>query len=168
MTAGITSGNNRASTGASDMHENSSSGEIGPGLAAIPWSGATHTGVQGFNVAGNGAVNFIGITARTTWPASLLDGETNNLTDADGFPLTDVDMAQVSEMTPLLRRCVCRVVYASGTAVGYGGKLQTAPNGQVTAYSDASGAGDPSAIIGECRVVGGMGTSGGEGLAYIY
>lgn len=132
------------------------------GQLVVAANGATNPGVQGIAVAGAGALDVLGVAARRAEPVA-----SQNLsgTDADGFPVTYVN--PVNELTAVYKGCVIEVTYTAA-AVGFGVKLAAAANGEVAAFSDASGAGDPAAIVGECRVVGGMGAGGGKGLALIY
>lgn len=125
-------------------------------------AGATNPGVQGIQAASAGSTTVLGVTARRAEPVG-----SQNLTgtDADGFPVAYPN--PVNELTAVYKGCVVEVTYTAA-AVSFGQKLQAAASGEVTAFSDASGAGDPEAIVGECRVVGGMGAGGGKGLAYIY
>lgn len=136
---------------------------IDGGLLVVPAAGATNPGVQGIAVAGAAAANVLGVTARRAEPVA---NQSLTGTDADGYPVAYPN--PVNELVTVYKRAVLDVTYASGTAVAFGQKLQSAANGQVTAYSDATGSGDPATIVGECRVVGGMGTGGGKGKAYIY
>lgn len=154
---------NKVRVGNDDIYEASGTAAIAGGSLVIPHSGATNAGVQGIDTAGAAATDVLGVAARDAIPVSA-QGTVG--TDADGFPIVNPD--QPNELTAVWRGCVVPVTYAAGTAVAFGQKLQSAASGEVTAYSDATGSGDPATIVGECRVVGGMGTGGGTGLALIY
>lgn len=154
---------NKVRKGDDDIYEAAGSAAISGGSLVVPHSGATNAGVQGIDTAGAAAADVLGVAARDAIPVA---SQTTVTTDADGFPIVNPD--QPNELTAVWRGCVVSVTYAAGTAVAFGQKLQSAASGEVTAYSDATGSGDPATIVGECRVVGGMGTGGGAGLALIY
>lgn len=151
-------GNNKQRHGHDDVYE-AVTNPINSGVLVIPASGATNPGVQAIVPAGDAAKNVLGVTARRADPV----GQQNlSGTDADGFPV--VYPNPVNELTTVYKRCVATVTFTA-VAVGFGVKLAAAANGQVRAWVAGDGA---DAIIGECRVVGGMGSAGGAGLAYIY
>lgn len=129
------------------------------GQLVIPASGATNPGLQGINVAGDGADTCLGVAARRAEPVAD-QGLTG--TDADGFPVAYPN--PVNELTAVYKNAVVEVTYTAA-AVGFGAKLAAAANGAVRAWASADG---PESIVGECRVVGGMGAAGGTGLALIY
>lgn len=132
---------------------------IDGGVLVIPATGATNPGVQGIAIAGDAAKNVLGVTSRRAEPVA-----NQNLTgtDADGYPFVNVN--PVNELVTVYKRAVVKVTYTAA-AVAYGVKLAAAANGAVRAWASADG---PDAVVGECRVVGGMSSAGGAGLAYIY
>lgn len=129
------------------------------GILVVPAAGATNPGVQGIAVAGDGADNCLGVTARRAEPVA---NQNLAATDGDGYPVTYPN--PVSELTAVYKNAVVPVTFTA-SAVGYGAKLAAAANGHVRAWVGADG---PESIVGECRVVGGMGAGGGVGLALIY
>lgn len=133
---------------------------IEAGQLVIPASGATHAGVQGIAVAGASATNVLGVASQRAEPVA-----DQNLTgtDDDGYPY--VNYNPVDELVTVYKHCVTTVTY-NAAAVAYGVKLVAGASGAVKAYT--AGTDDAESIIGECRVVGGMGASGGAGLALIY
>lgn len=151
---------NKRQIGNDDIYEATEA--ITGGQLVVPASGATNPGVQGIAVAGAAALNVLGVAARDA--VAVADQTTSGGT-VDGFPVTNPD--QPNELTAVWKGCVVPVTYTAA-AVAFGAKLQAAAGGAVAAFSDASGAGDPAAIIGECREVGGVGSGGGVGLALIY
>lgn len=167
---------NRVRKGQDDIYEASGVAAISGGILVVPHTGATNAGVQGIDVAGDGATNVLGVTARDAIPVSA---QTTVATDADGFPIVNPD--QPNELTAVWKGCVVPVTYASTSTytspgVAYGQKLVAAANGHVRPYNftDPDAAGgltadtDPRMIVGECRQIGGIGAAGGVGLAYIY
>jgi len=133
---------------------------IDGGLLVIPAAGATQPGVQGIAKAGATALNVVGVTSRRAEPVAS-QGLTG--TDADGYPF--VYPNPVSELVTVYKNVVIDVTYTA-VAVAYGVKLKSAANGQVQAW--VSGTDLTSSVVGECRVVGGMGAGGGVGKALIY
>lgn len=129
------------------------------GRLVVPAAGAVNPGKQGVTEAGALATNVLGVTSRRAEPVA-----NQNLTgtDADGYPYTAVN--PVNELVTVYKAAVVAVTYTAA-AVGYGDKLVAAAGGTVAA---AGATPDARTIIGECRVVGGMGAAGGVGLAYIY
>lgn len=159
---------NKTRQGNDDIYEAAGSAAISGGKLVVPHSGATNPGVQGIDTAGAAANNVLGVAARDAIPVGL---QTTVATDADGFPIVNPD--QPNELTAVWKGCVVPVTYAAGTAVAFGQKIQAAASGDVTAWAAqtatyAQADGNADTIVGECRVVGGMGTGGGVGLAYIY
>lgn len=133
---------------------------IDGGLLVVPAAGATNAGVQGIAKAGATALNVLGVTSRRAEPVA-----SQNLvgTDGDGYPITYAN--PVNELVTVYKGCVCKVTYTA-VAVAFGVKLKSAASGTVQAW--VSGTDSPAAIVGECRVVGGMSGAGGVGYAYIY
>lgn len=133
---------------------------VNGGDLVVPAAGATNPSVQGIAQAGATALNVLGVAARRAEPVG-----SQNLsgTDADGYPIAYPN--PVNELTAVYKHCVTTVVYTA-VAVAFGVKLKAAANGQVQAW--VSGTDSSAAVIGECRVVGGMSAAGGAGLAYIY
>lgn len=153
--------------GHDDIYEATGATAIDGGMLVVPAAGATNAGVQGIDIAGAAATNVLGVAARRAEKLSL---QSLTGTDADGFPLTYPN--PVNELTTVYKQCVVPVTYTA-VAVAHGVKLQSAANGAVAAWvvqgaAYAQGAGNANTIVGECRVVGGMGSAGGIGLAYIY
>lgn len=132
---------------------------VNGGQLVVPAAGATNAGKQGITVAGDAAKNVLGVAARRAEPVA---NQNLTATDADGYPVTYPN--QVNELTTVYKACVLNVTYTA-SAVAFGAKLAAAASGNVRAWITADG---PDAIIGECRVVGGMGAAGGVGFAYIY
>lgn len=134
---------------------------VNGGDLVVPSSvGVTNPTVQGIAQAGATALNVLGVAARRAEPVS---SQNLTSTDADGYPVAYPN--PVSELTAVYKHCVTTVVYTA-VAVPFGTKLKAAANGQVQAW--VSGTDSSAAVIGECRVVGGMSSAGGAGLAYIY
>ena len=133
---------------------------VNGGDLVIPSGGTVvNAGKVGIQQAGAGALNVLGVASRRAEPVA-----NQNLagTDGDGFPVAYPN--PVSELVTVYKHCVTTVVYTA-SAVAFGAKLIAAANGQVAA---AGASPDSRSVIGECRVVGGMGAGGGAGLAYIY
>ena len=151
-------GISKVSHGNDEVYE-AMTAEIVGGALVVPAAGATNPGIQGIATAGDAAVNVIGVAAREALPVSL---QTTTGTDSDGFPFANV--GQVTELTTVYSQGVFPVVYTA-VAVAYGVKLCTAAAGKVRAW--VSGTDPASSIIGTCRVVGGMSSAGGVGLAKI-
>lgn len=121
--------------------------------------GAVNVGKVAITQAGATALNCLGVAARRAEPVAnqALSG-----TDGDGFPVAYPN--PVSELTTVYKHCVTTVVYTA-VAVPFGTALKTAAAGQVQAW--VSGTDSAAAIVGYCRVVGGMSAAGGAGLALI-
>lgn len=151
-------GNNKNRQGDDDIYE--ATVVIAEGLLVVPAAGAVNPGVQGIALAGATALNVLGVTARRSEPVA---NQALTATDGDGYPV--VYPNPVSELTAVYKHCVATVTYTA-VAVAYGVKLKAAANGQVAAW--VSGTDSSAAVIGECRVVGGMSSAGGKGFAYIY
>lgn len=150
-------GVNKNRIGHDDVYE--ATEDIAGGLLVVPADGATLPGKQGIAVAGDGADDVLGVSSRL---AKVTPEVTEPTTDADGYPVTEVN--PVNELVTVYKRCVMDVTYTAA-AVEFGVKLAAAANGEVRAWVAADG---PESIVGECRVVGGMGAAGGVGKAYIY
>lgn len=133
---------------------------IDGGLLVVPAAGAVNAGVQGIAKAGATALNVLGVTSRRAEPLAS-QGLTG--TDVDGYPT--VYPSPVNELVTVYKAAVVEVTYTA-VAVAHGTKLKAAANGQVQAW--VSGTDSAAAVIGECRVVGGMSAAGGKGLALIY
>lgn len=133
---------------------------VNGGQLVVPTTGATNPGVQGVTVAGDAAVNVVGVAARRAEPVA-----NQNLTgtDPDGFPVTYPN--PVNELTAVYRQAIVPVTYTA-VAVSYGTKLCAAASGAVRAW--VSGTDPASAIVGECAQPGGVSSAGGTALAYIY
>lgn len=152
-------GVNKVRIGHDDVYE--AVDPVQGGQLVVAKAGATNPGVQGITPAGAGALNVLGVAARAAEP--LADQNLSG-TDSDGYPVAYPN--PVNELTAVYKRAVVPVTYAA-VAVGFGNKLKAAANGTVTPFVDGTDT-DASLIVGECRVVGGMGAGGGVGLAYIY
>lgn len=150
-------GVNKVRIGHDDVYE--AVAVVQGGQLVVPAAGATNAGVQGITVAGAAATNVLGVAARRAEPVA-----SQNLaaTDGDGYPVAYPN--PVNELTAVYKGCVVEVTYTAA-AVGYGAKLVAAANGEV---APAAAGTDAQELVGECRVVGGMGAAGGTGLAYIY
>lgn len=154
-------GANKQQTGDAQVYEAVGTGAIEGGMLVVPSTNATvNPGVQGIDVAGATALNCLGVAARRAEKASLQD---LTGTDGDGYPVAYPN--PVNELTTVYKNAIVKVTYTAA-AVAYGVKLKTAANGQVQAW--VSGTDSPAAIVGECRVVGGMSSAGGTGYALIY
>jgi len=129
------------------------------GQLVVPAAGATNAGVQGITPAGAAATNVLGVAARRAEPVA---NQNLAATDGDGYPVAYPN--PVNELTAVYKGCVVDVTYTAN-ACGYGDKLVAAANGEVT---PAGATPDARELVGECRVVGGMGAGGGVGKAYIY
>jgi hypothetical protein len=151
---------NPRTTGDADVYEAVDANLIA-GVFVIPSATATESGLQGVAVAGNAAKNVVGVSAKSAVTAANRAAEENG-TLTDGYPFTD---ASVPDATlTVYRRKVVPVTYTAA-AVGFGAKIASAAAGQARAWVTGDG---PDAIVGECRVVGGMSSAGGVGLAYLY
>lgn len=150
-------GVNKVRSGDADNYE--ATEVIEGGQLVVPAAGATNAGVQGIAVAGAAATNVLGVAARRAEPVAdqNLEG-----TDNDGYPVLNVN--SVNEFTTVYKHAVVEVTYTAA-AVAFGTKLVAAAGGEVTGFTAA---GDAETIVGECRVIGGMGAAGGKGLALIY
>lgn len=150
---------NKVRVGNDDVYE--ATEPVAAGDLVVPASGATISGKQGVAVAGAAAVNVLGVASESAdTDANLSDSGTGD----DGYPVTTVH--QVDPLVTVYKGAVVEVTYTAA-AVGYGDKIVAAANGEVAAYDSV--APDPvGSIVGECRVVGGMGSGGGKGLALIY
>lgn len=152
-------GVNKVRTGDADVYE-AVGATVNGGQLVVPVTGATNAGVQGIEAAGDAAVNVLGVAARTAIPVADANLEG---TDANGYPVTNV--STINELTTVYKHAVVAVTYTAA-AVAFGAKLAAAANGGVRAFVAGTDASD--AVVGECRVVGGMGAAGGTGLALIY
>jgi hypothetical protein len=151
-------GNVKSRIGDDDVYE--ATAIVNGGDLVIASGVATNAGLQGIAQAGATSAVVLGVAARRAEPVAnqALTG-----TDGDGFPVAYPN--PVNELTTVYKHCVTTVVYTA-VAVAFGVKLKSAAAGQVAAW--VSGTDPAGTIIGECRVVGGMGAGGGAGLAYIY
>ena len=151
-------GVNKVRTGEADVYE--ATEVIEGGQLVVAAAGATNAGVQGIAVAASGAADVLGVAARRAEPVA---NQNLAATDGDGYPVAYAN--PVNELTTVYKQAVVKVTY-NAVAAGFGEKLVAANGGNVKPYTPATD--DPSLIVGECRVVGGMGAAGGEGLALIY
>lgn len=151
-------GINKVVTGDADVYE--AVAVVDGGKLVVPAAGATLPGKQGITTAGDAATNVLGVAARRAEPVA---SQNLTSTDADGYPV--VYPNPVSELTTVYKNAVVNVTYTA-VAVAFGVKLAAAASGNVRAW--VSGTDPAHAIIGECRVVGGMSGAGGKGLALIY
>lgn len=150
-------GVNKVRSGDADAYE--ATVVIDGGQLVVPAGGATNAGVQGIAVADAGATNVLGVSARRAEPVA---DQNLNSTDADGYPVLNLNT--VNELTTVYKHAVVEVTYTEAIA-NFGEKLVAAANGAVAAFTAA---GDADTIVGECRVIGGVGAAGGKGLALIY
>lgn len=150
-------GVNKVRKGHDDVYE--AVAVVQGGQLVVPAAGATNAGVQGITVAGDAAKNVLGVAARLAEPVA---DQGLAATDGDGYPVAYPN--PVNELTAVYKDCVVPVTYTAA-AVGFGAKLVAAASGAVRAFGGTDTA---DMIVGECRVVGGMGAAGGTGLAYIY
>lgn len=134
---------------------------LAAGLLVIPSTTATESGLQGIKAGTDAAKTVLGVSARSAvTAANRAAQETGN--ETDGYPFADVSIPNAT--LTVYRRKVVPVTYTA-VAVGFGAKLAAAAAGAVRAWVSGDGA---DAIIGECRVVGGISSAGGVGYAYIY
>lgn len=152
-------GVNKVRVGNDDVYE--ATAVIEGGQLVVPAAGATNAGVQGIAPAGDAAADVLGVAARRAEPVA---NQGLAATDGDGYPVAYPN--PVNELTAVYRGCVTKVTY-DAAAVAFGVKLVASAAGNVRAYNSVGGD-TPDLIIGECRVVGGMGAGGGAGLALIY
>lgn len=150
-------GVNKSRIGHDDVYE--AVAVVNGGQLVVPAAGATNPGKQGIAPAGAGATDVLGVAARRAEPVA---DQSLSGTDADGYPIAYAN--PVNELTTVYKGCVVKVTYTAA-AVAFGAKLVAAANGEVAA---AGAAPDARELVGECRVVGGMGAAGGVGDAYIY
>lgn len=151
---------NQRAVGHDDVYEAGSA--VDGGQMVVPANGtAVNPGKQLIGPAGDAAKNCLGVAFRKAIPVGSQADLTFN--DPDGYPAV-FGNEQVNELTTVYKRRVVAVTYTAA-AVGFGAKLACAANGAVRAWVSADG---PDAIVGECRVVGGMSAAGGTGFAYIY
>ncbi len=129
------------------------------GQLVIPASGAVNASVQGIAVAGDAATTVLGVAARRAEPIA---NQSLVGTDGDGYPVAYAN--PVNELTAVYKGAVVPVTYTAAPCA-FGAKLAAAAAGKVRAWVAGDGA---NAIVGQCRVVGGMGSGGGVGQAYIY
>lgn len=156
-------GVNKNRTGDADVYEATET--IKGGQLVVPAAGATNSGVQGIAVAASGAANVLGVAARLAQPTP---NPVTAGTDSDGYDVLAV--SPVNELTTVYKHAVVDVTYAAA-AVGYGDKLVADDAGGVRKYDPTVSPGHEDTadmIVGECRVVGGMGAGGGTGKALIY
>jgi hypothetical protein len=133
---------------------------LAAGVLVIPSTSATVSGLQGIVVAADAAKNVLGVSAKScVTEANRAAAEQGTLSDGYGF--TDVSVPNAT--TTVFSHGVVPVTYTA-VAVPYGAKLAAAAGGAVRAWIAADG---PDAIVGHCRVVGGMSAAGGVGLAFI-
>jgi len=152
-------GINKVSHGHDDVYE-AVGGTVLGGAVVIPQAGATNPGKQGINTAGANSALVLGVAARLAIPVA--SANTSGQNNGEGYPYAYAD--PVNELTTVYKQAVVPVVYTAAE-VGFGQKLASAANGKVQAWANTLTA---DTIIGECRVVGGMNSAGGVGLAYIY
>jgi hypothetical protein len=151
-------GANKVRTGDADVYE--AVDVVNGGQLVVPKAGATNANVQGVTPAGDAAVNVLGVAARRAEPVA---DQNLSSTDGDGYPV--VYPNTVNELTTVYKHAVVSVTYTAA-AVGFGVKLAAAASGNVRAF--VAGTDPVDSVVGECRVVGGMGSGGGAGLALIY
>jgi hypothetical protein len=152
-------GVNKNRIGNDDIYE--ATAVVEGGQLVVPAGTATLPGKVGIGPAGAGATNCLGVAGRRAVPHADLTATSE--TDGDGYPTLQVN--PVNELTVVYKGCVIEVDYTA-VAVAYGVKLKTAAAGKVAAW--VSGTDGAEKIVGECRVVGGMGSGGGKGFALIY
>lgn len=151
-------GVNKTRKGHDDVYE--AVAVVNGGNLVVPVAGATNASVQGIEPAGDAAVNVLGVAARRAEPVA---DQSLATTDGDGYPVAFPN--PVNELTTVYKQAVLDVVYTAA-AVGFGEKLAAAANGEVRKF--VAGTDPVDAMVGECRVVGGMGSGGGTGKAFIY
>jgi hypothetical protein len=148
----------QVSSGDADVYEATTT--VDGGMLVVPGGSATNPGLQGIAPAGAGATNCLGVALRRAVPVG---SQTTTGTTSDGYPFAAPNA--INELTTVVKATKVPVVYTA-VAVAFGVKLKCAANGQVAAW--VSGTDAANLIVGECRVVGGMGSGGGVGLALIY
>lgn len=135
---------------------------LAAGVLVIPSTTATVSGLQGIKVATDAVVTVLGVSANS---AVTHANQAAAQVGTEGYGYPFVDASVPSELVTVYRRCIALVTYTA-VAVTFGTKLCAAASGSVRAW--VSGTDNVASIIGECRVVGGISSAGGLGLAYIY
>ena len=150
------SGFNKVSHGDDQTYEAVDAALAG-GVLVIPSTTATvNAGLQGVKVATAGALNVLGVSARSALPVA---NQTTSGTDSDGFPI--VSPNQVSELLTVYSKGVFNLTFTA-VAVAHGTRLKAAAGGAVAAF--VHGTDDPSMVIGYCVQPGGVSSAGGLGL----
>lgn len=136
---------------------------LASGVMCIPSTTATTTGLQGVKVAGDAAVNALGVSANGAVTAAN-QAAAQNTTDGnpEAFPVLSLGVDDV--LVTLYDHAVCWVTYTAA-AVAYGARLCCAASGAVRAW--VSGTDPASAIIGFCANPGGVSSAGGLAKAFI-
>lgn len=149
---------NVSRSGEADVYE--AVDQVNGGQLVVAKAGATQPGKQGITPAGDGSRVVLGVAARRATPVAL---QVQNATDGDGYD--NLIINPVNELTTVYKQKVVNVTYTAA-AVTFGTKLAAAASGAVRAFVAGTDAAD--AVVGECRVVGGVGAAGGVGYALIY
>lgn len=134
---------------------------LNAGVVVIPSTTATVSGLQGIKVAGDAAVNVLGVSAKSCVT------EANQAADAvgtEGYGYPFVDASVPTARTTVWNHAVVPVTYTA-VAVAYGTRLCAAASGAVRAW--VSGTDPADSIIGWCAQPGGVSASGGVALARI-
>lgn len=149
----------KVSHGHDDVYE-AVDANLAAGVLVIPSTTATVSGLQGIKVAGDAAVNVLGVSAKSCVT------EANQAADAvgdEGYGYPFVDVSVPTARTTVWKQCVVPVTFTAA-AVAFGVKLCAAANGAVRAW--VSGTDPADSIVGESRCV--MSAAGGVGKAFIY
>lgn len=152
-------GTNKFSHGDDEVYEAVDARILSGSLVVPSTTPATNPGLQGVKTADDGDIDVIGVASHQALP---VDDQQNTGTDADGYPFVNATGVPEETLT-VYSHGVFAVRYVAA-AVPYGAPLAAAAAGAVRALTDTD---DPRALIGFCRVVGGMSAAGGLGHAKI-
>lgn len=119
--------------------------------------------LQGIKVAGNTALDVLGVSAKDAVTAANRPAlESSTSTDPTASNILTIGIPS-SEVT-VYNDCIALLTYTA-VAVPYGAKLAAAAAGAVRAWVAGDGA---AAIVGWCAQPGGVGAGGGLALARIH
>lgn len=137
---------------------------VAGGQLVIPSTTATESGEPGATPAGAAATNVLGVAATDAVTAANRAALVSSSGGGPGaYPYTDTSVPPATFTA--YNHCETKVQYLAGTAVPFNSPLKAAASGQVTLFVVGTDAFEK--YVGRCRVVGGMGTGGGAGVAYI-
>jgi hypothetical protein len=129
-----------------------------PGVLIVPSNAVatTDSSLQGVVVAGDAALNCIGVSSHLAVPNALQLAMQSGTDPVDGYPFVYSD-GPGYEVTAYSHAILPMTYTAS--AVAFGAKLCAAVNGAVRAW--VSGTDSPAAIVGYCTQPGGVPAAGG-------